>query len=179
MHPFFHSKENIRNRFILASSSYPFLLNIFLLGCSFLFIPRFSTNDDSILAYLIHSGPAHLSLYIHPWMSYILHHAGMILPELPVLFLMETLVNFVSIYLLLKSAIFHLSGKTPPILFIFTIFSICFYALYNYIQPQFTQCAGLAMASATCFYTISNSWKNHLFSILWFLILLVVPFGLT
>lgn len=170
MHAFFSLKENIRKRVLFLLSSHPFLLNIFLLGCSFLFIPRFSTNDDSILAYLIHSESYHLSLCMHPWMSYVLHHAGMVSPGLPVLFLMETIVNFVSIYLLLKSAIHHLSGKTPPILFIFTIFTISFYALYNYIQPQFTQCAGLAMASATCFYTVSNSWKNHLFSFLWFLV---------
>ena len=169
MQAFFSLKENIRKRILFLLSSHPFLLNIFLLGFSLLFIPRVSTNDDSILAYLIHSGSCHLSLCIHPWMSYVLHHAGMASPGLPVLFLMETAVNFVSIYLLLKSAIHHLSGKTPLILFIFTIFTISFYALYNYIQPQFTQSAGLAMASATCFYTVSGSWKNHLFSILWFL----------
>lgn len=102
-------------------------------------------------------------------MSWILHTVSLASPELPVLFLMETLINFVSIYLLLKSVIHHLSAKTPPILFIFTIFTISFYALYNYIQPQFTQCAGLAMASAICFYTVSQTWKNRLFCTLWFL----------
>lgn len=162
-------KENICGSFILLLSRHPFLLNIFLLGCSFLFIPRFSTNDDPILAYLIYSGSHHLALCMHPLMSWILHTVSLASPELPVLFLMETLINFVSIYLLLKSVIHHLSAKTPPILFIFTIFTISFYALYNYIQPQFTQCAGLAMASAICFYTVSQTWKNRLFCTLWFL----------